>query len=278
MAEKRRRKSRSKARVRKTGYVIAAFVMTVALGLLVWLTMDLVTAKETDSSVPLKKTPTTTTAAGTSVVTVPENKEPTTVQTEKKEKAAVIKVDPVKLEDNFELTDEGGLKFSWQPSANATGYNVYRVNGSVSELVATTENADECSYTDANAVSGNSYSYMVVAFSKSGDNIVLSENSNTITYDYPEQRSCDYVNMYLLPKGTQIFKDVNGSLQLIYTLTAEGYYTGTADDLFEGYTMIDYMLETAYVRTDKIKYIENTVALPTSVIGQEGVNLTLPYY
>ena len=73
MAERKKRKKSNKARVRRTGYMIAAFVMAVSLGLLVWLTIDLVSSKDPDSSVVLKKTSDTTTE-GTSVVTAAEKK------------------------------------------------------------------------------------------------------------------------------------------------------------------------------------------------------------
>ncbi len=269
MADKKRQKSRGKLKVRKTGYVIAAFVTAISLGLLVWLTMDLVSSKEPDSSVALKKT-TVTTTEGTSVVTTPAKKEPTTVQTETTEKPAAVKVDPVKLEENFEVVEGGGLKFSWQPSANAAGYNVYRVNNNVPELIATIESANECSFTDINAVPGSTYSYMVTAFAKKDDQTVVSESSNVISYEYPEQRFCDFVNLYQIVKGTPVYKFVKGNLTQINVLYDDGYFTGMPAEDCKGYIAIDYMFETVYVKSDRAKSVEGAVALPTSVIGQEG--------
>ena len=87
MAERKKHNKSSKAKVRRTGYMIAAFVMAVSLGLLVWLTMDLVSSKDPDSSVVLKKTSETTATEGTSVVTAPEKKGATTEKAEITEKA-----------------------------------------------------------------------------------------------------------------------------------------------------------------------------------------------
>lgn len=271
MAERKKRKKSNKARVRRTGYMIAAFVMAVSLGLLVWLTMDLVSSKDPDSSVVLKKTSETTATEGTSVVTAPEKKGATTEKAEITEKAEnKVKVEPLKLEENFVLNNDGSLSFKWSPSANATGYMVYRVNGNVSELLATIESADDCSYTDFDAKAGQTNSYMVTAFARNGDQIVFSENSNVISYEYPEERFCDFVNLYQIAKETPVFKLDNGNLIQINILYDEGYFTGMPAENVKGYIAIDYMFDTVYVKADRAKNVDGAVALPTSVIGQEG--------
>ncbi|MCC8167783.1 MAG: leucine-rich repeat protein [Clostridiales bacterium] len=78
-----------------------------------------------------------------------------------------------------------GVKITWTGSFNAGGYIVYRKSGSgdYKKLKTITSNKT-VSYVDKKASSGTSYTYKVVAYTKSGSTTKKSSYSNTKTISY----------------------------------------------------------------------------------------------
>lgn len=261
----------SKGHVKRSvgGYIIAAIITAAVLGALIWLFFRFYPSGSDDDSVALKKTPVTT---GTSAVTGETSNGTVTQSTTKP--AELIKVGTVKLENNIDMTQDGEFCFKWAPAENASGYYVYRMISSteqsgVWQLVATTQGHDDCGYVEKESLDNAVYSYKVAAFAKKDGGVIVGESSNVIDLDLTE-KTPDFVNMYMLPQGTQIF---NEQLQLVYTISNNdsiGCYTGMPDESREGYIAIDFMLTTGYVKASAVKQVDNAVALPTSVVGQEG--------
>ena len=262
MSSRKTHKQEKKPQVAKrVGLIVALIVLLVAFGALIWLTIELVSEDNSSSSIPLKKsslpdssvTQTTTTTSATTTTTTT---------------AAKPALSVVKIAEDFTLDDEGGVIIKWEAADGADGYIVYRQQSDTWEQIATVEGKDNTSFTDKTAERGNTYSYKVAAYAGAEDVRTLGGESHTVVVDLVTDG--EKANLYELSKGVQVF---NEKLQLVYTIENNdeiGYYTGIPDTTHDGYIEIDFMLTKRYVKASAVKQVEGAVALPTSVIGQEG--------
>ena len=255
-----RNKDKKPQVAKRVWLVIALIVMLAALGALIWLTIELVSADTPSSSMPLKKSSvpdSSTTQTTTTTVTTTTTAEP------KKPVPSVVKI-----AEDFTLDDEGGVIIKWEAADGADGYIVYRQQSDTWEQIATVEGKDNTTFTDKTAERGNTYSYKVAAYAGAEDVRTLGGESHTVVVDLVTDG--EKANLYELSKGVQVF---NEKLQLVYTIENNdeiGYYTGIPDTTHDGYIEIDFMLTKRYVKASAVKQVEGAVALPTSVIGQEG--------
>ena len=244
---------------KRVGLIIALIVMLAALGALIWLTIKLVSEDSSSSSVALQKSSvadttaqTTTTASATTTATTTAKPVPSVVN----------------IAADFDIDESGNVTIKWEPAENADGYIVYRQQSDVWEQIATVDGKDNTSFTDKTAERGNTYSYKVAAFASTDDNRTLGGESSTVVVDLASDG--ERANLYELANGVQVFDE---KLQLVYTIENNdeiGYYTGIPDTTHDGYIEIDFMLTKRYVKASAVKQVEGAVALPTSVIGQEG--------
>ena len=260
MGSRRTHQKEKKPQVAKrVGLIIALIALLAALGVLIWLLIQLVSDSSSSSSVPLQKssvadttTKTTTTTTSASTTTTAQDRAPA---------AVLIAPEPA-------FDDNGSVIIKWQAADGADGYIVYRQKSDEWETVATLDGKENTTYTDTGAEPGNTYSYKVAAFSANGENRVMGSESSVITADLA--KSVSRANLYELAAGTQVFDE---QFKLVYTIENKdeiGYYTGAPDPNHKGYIEIDFMLEKRYVKTSAAKLISDAVAMPTSVIGQEG--------
>ena len=255
-----RNKDKKPQVAKRVWLVIALIVMLAALGALIWLTIELVSADTPSSSMPLKKSSvpdSSTIQTTTTTVTTTTTAEP------KKPVPSVVKI-----AEDFTLDDEGGVIIKWEAADGADGYIVYRQQSDTWEQIATVEGKDNTTFTDKTAERGNTYSYKVAAYAGAEDVRTLGGESHTVVVDLVTDG--EKANLYELSKGVQVF---NEKLQLVYTIENNdeiGYYTGIPDTTHDGYIEIDFMLTKRYVKASAVKQVEGAVALPTSVIGQEG--------
>ncbi|MBQ2581066.1 MAG: hypothetical protein II574_05500, partial [Ruminococcus sp.] len=261
MSSRRTHQKEKKPQVAKrVGLIIALIALLAALGVLIWLTVQLVSDKSSSSSdTPLKKSSVPDTTTRTTTTTTAAT---TTTQTAKPVPSVVD------LAADYALDDAGNVVIKWQAADGADGYIVYRQQSDTWEQIATVEGKDNTSFTDKTAERGNTYSYKVAAYAGAEDVRTLGGESHTVVVDLVTDG--EKANLYELPKGVQVF---NEKLQLVYTIENNdeiGYYTGIPDTLHDGYLEIDFMLTKRYVKASAVKQVEGAVALPTSVIGQEG--------
>lgn len=73
-----------------------------------------------------------------------------------------------------EALSSGGIRVSWNAVSGASGYRVYRKNGSEWQLLHIIKNPSATSYVDASAEPATTYTYTVRAFSRGGTKILLS--------------------------------------------------------------------------------------------------------
>ncbi len=288
MSGKSKHSGSAKPRV-KVSLIVIAVLAAVTLGILLWFTMELFSKKDSSDSVKLKKSvisspssQTETMASQTDKQTETTTTSQTTTQSETAT-SAVTTTEPSTTAPQTTTTEPskpalaavklgGGLKggswnivlLKWDKVDNASGYYVYRQKDGVWEIAAEVADAENTQFEEILKESGK-YVYKVNAFFRDDPEFVLGADGNTISVSCTEGSA--KANLYLLPKGTQIFND---EVKLVYTLTEEGYYTGLADKEHKGYLRIDYMFETRMVKESAAKRVNNAVALATSVIGQEG--------
>ncbi len=105
-----------------------------------------------------------------------------------------------------------GVKIAWSSMAGAAGYIVYRNDGSGYEKIATIKNATTLTYTDADAVSGKTYTYAVRGYNYNGSTLIRS----------------DYTGVSLLRLENPAFTLANTADGVKVTITktagAKGYY------------------------------------------------------
>ncbi len=261
MSSRRTHQKEKKPQVAKrVGLIIALIALLAALGVLIWLTVQLVSDKSSSSSdAPLKKSSVPDTTTRTTTTTTAAT---TTTQTAKPVPSVVD------LAADYALDDAGNVVIKWQAADGADGYIVYRQKSDEWETAATLDGKENTTFTDENAEHGNTYSYKVAAFAGTGNDRVIGGESHVLVADLAADG--EKANLYELPQGTQVF---NEQLQLAYTIDNKdeiGYYTGVPDTTHNGYIEIDFMLEKRYVKASAAKQVKDAVALPTSVIGQEG--------
>ncbi|HBI63740.1 MAG TPA: hypothetical protein DDX51_01290 [Clostridiales bacterium] len=73
----------------------------------------------------------------------------------------------------------GGVQIKWNPVSGASGYRVYRKNGSSWKQIHIVNGASASSYTDSNVTPGTTYTYSVRAFSRGGGKLLLSDMNTT---------------------------------------------------------------------------------------------------
>lgn len=71
--------------------------------------------------------------------------------------------------------DAGSIRVNWNAVSGASGYRVYRKNGSDWNLIGIIKNGSATSYDDASVKSGVSYTYTVRAYTRQKGKIVLSD-------------------------------------------------------------------------------------------------------
>ena len=74
-----------------------------------------------------------------------------------------------------EALSSGGIRISWNAVSGASGYRVYRKNGSKWDLLRVIKSPSATSYIDASAEPATTYTYTVRAFSRGGKKILLSD-------------------------------------------------------------------------------------------------------
>lgn len=74
-----------------------------------------------------------------------------------------------------ETLSSGGIRVSWNAVSGASGYRVYRKNGSEWDLLHIIKNASTTSYIDPSPYPSTTYTYTVCSFSRGGKKILLSD-------------------------------------------------------------------------------------------------------
>lgn len=104
--------------------------------------------------------------------------------------------------DNFAatVTAPTSVKLSWSPIPAATGYRVYRSNGSSGsyETIATTNSPDDCDVTDSQLNPGTKYNYKVRAYTTTDTNTIwhVLSDAKTITTDSGEVTGLKITSAY----------------------------------------------------------------------------------
>ncbi len=277
---------RNKARVKTGSLVAAALVTAAALGVFVWLAVEKFGVSGSSDSVELKKSPTSFSQSSSEIHNSSSQAQTSTQQTTTAETTTQpAKTAPAQVVIAGEAAvAESAVTIKWEKTEGADGYDLYRlvtpldlaqqdssaVGADGWQLLKSITDAQATSFTDQNVEEGKKYDYKVAAFAMDGTTKLIGSESRVVSAKIEPAKALNLVDLYDLPSGTQIFKDNGGKLQLVNTLVEQGFYTGLADEKFKGYVAIDYMFETRYVKQASVKKVDGAVALPTSVIGQEG--------
>lgn len=102
------------------------------------------------------------------------------------------------------------------------------------------------------------------------------KDKSTAESEEVEQQSSDIAKsksgqIYFLTKGTVLLDD---QLNVNYTLSKQGYFTGVEDEANKDYISIDFMFGTRLVKKGAAKQIDGAVALCTSTVSQRDGELS----
>ncbi len=154
-----------------------------------------------------------------------------------------------------------GIAITWQAVASASGYMVFRLNpatGIYSRIKVTTLT----NFTDTNLTTGQTYSYKIKAYIKSGDNIIYGVSTPVVTATATTPAPASYVAL----------RSSDTSIRIAWSKvsSATGYVVYRYNPAISSYERIKVTKSIYYINTGLAKGVTYTykVAAYTAVDGK----------
>ena len=164
------------------------------------------------------------------------------------------------VSDSYSCTNNS-ITINWSKVANATGYKIYRYNGSKYVLIKDITSGSTTKYTDKNLSANTSYKYKIRPYSKN----VTGTYYGTSGVKKLATKSND--TLYYISSYSYVY---NTSYEASGSVSGSSYYTGCYDPHYEGYYVINYKSEKKLIKKSNASIRSNATVLQTGAIGQYG--------